>query len=785
MAKKEFSVTIISLQLYHQGHTDPSMTAINQELVNKLEILAKASMDGYWVLDNTGQVIFANQIIGDMYGYSPEELTGRHLREFEAVEDEAAMQSHIARIMAKGHDRFETRHCRKDGTVFDVEVSTIFISEDEIFIAFTRNISERKRAEEQLWKEKAFLRSLIDSTSDLIYFKDYNGIYIGCNKASEKFIGLSEHEQIGKSDYDLLAPEIAETSRRHDQMVMEGGVSIRYEEQVTTPRTGTLILETVKAPILASDGHPIGLVGISRDISERKNIEEQLKRSEEKFRTITALSPDIVSIIAEDGSLSYNSPAAFPIHGYTDAEMQGRNTFELIHPADQPRVTEAFNALLSHPEESMTVQYRYRHNNGGYTWMEATARNHLHNPLIRGIVTISRDITSRKEQEEQRLDMERQLLHLQKIESLGVLAGGIAHDFNNILTGIIGNISFARRYLDESHKAWTILQNAEKAANRASELSNQLLTFAKGGQPIKKVVPVKHIIDECISLVLRGSNVSYQLELPDDALLIEVDEGQICQAINNIIINATQAMPGGGMITTRAERVEIDDSCEIPLPPGRYIRLSFTDSGCGIPDDDQLKIFDPYFTTKAGGNGLGLATTYSIVNKHGGRISVHSVVGTGSTFEILLPACDVTAEPFDTVPSSQDFDTRHNVSVLVMDDEEIIRDMARFMLNDLGYQVQTCIGGEEALALYASTMDAGRPYSVVILDLTIPGGMGGRETAGKLLAIDPDARLIVSSGYSNDPVMSEFPRYGFRAVLKKPYDSDAISSVLDTVLSAG
>lgn len=629
----------------------------DQELFDKFEILAAASMDGYWAVNRTGTIVFATHVIGSIYGYTPEELVGMHLREFEAKENDAEMQAHIATIIATGYDRFETIHRRKDGSCIDVEVSTVFSQSDDIFYAFTRNISERKQ------------------------------------------------------------------------------------------------------------------------------IEEQLKKSEEKFRSITALSPDIISIITEEGYLAYNSPAALQIHGYTEAEMQGRNTFELIHPEDQHQVNEAFATLLANPDCSVVTQYRYLHKDGSYTWMEATARNHLNNPLLNGVVAISRNITPRKELEKQRLEMERNLMHMQKLESLGLLAGGIAHDFNNILTGIIGNISFARSFIDESHKATPILRQAEKATKRASDLANQLLTFAKGGELIKKVVSVRQILEETVPFVLRGSNVSYRIEMSDEELTVAVDEGQLIQAINNIVINASQAMPGGGTITICVDTIACYNPGPSPTNDENYVRLRFTDCGCGISEENLQRIFDPYFTTKVGGSGLGLATSYAIVSKHGGWISAASTVGSGSTFMVLLPKNDTPLPSCENTESTSAKASRDGASIVVMDDEEIIRDLTHDLLTDLGYQVRTCSDGSELVELYRAALTDGSPYAAVIMDLTIPGGIGGKEAAAQLLALDPAARLIVSSGYSTDPIMSDFASFGFSAVLKKPYDAESLFQVITTVLS--
>jgi PAS domain S-box-containing protein len=396
-------------------------------------------------------------------------------------------------------------------------------------------------------------------------------------------------------------------------------------------------------------------------------------------------------------------------------------------------------------------------------------------------LAIFTDITERESQQEE-------LIKKQKLESIGVLAGGIAHDFNNILTAILGNISYAGMFIEQNHKAEAPLLQAEKATQRAAELAHQLLTFAKGGQPVTSSVAPRQLIEESLSLVLRGTNVQSRVETAEDLRNIEADSGQISQAFNNLIINAVQAMPGGGVITVQAANVSLDDiNNPFTLSPGEYVRFIFTDEGCGIPEEDLKNIFDPYFTTKSSGSGLGLASVLSIVSKHGGHISVTSAIGKGTTFEILLPAgrqpvSSGTARPAKGITDSPNMSV--HPPLLVMDDEEMIRDLAAAMLEELGYRVTTCANGAEAVDLYRAAFETGVPFSAVIMDLTIPGGMGGREAARAVLTIDPGARLIVSSGYSNDPIMADYRSYGFGAVVLKPYSVADIARVLETLLNS-
>jgi two-component system cell cycle sensor histidine kinase/response regulator CckA len=386
---------------------------------------------------------------------------------------------------------------------------------------------------------------------------------------------------------------------------------------------------------------------------------------------------------------------------------------------------------------------------------------------------IYQDITDRKHMEEERQ-------HLAKLESVGTLAGGIAHDFNNILTAILGNISLARMTEKPESELQDMLADAEKASLRAKDLTQQLLTFAKGGAPVKKLASLTELIKDTASFALRGSNVTCRFCLPDDLWQAEIDEGQISQVLNNLVINARQSMPAGGTIEVRAENMEITGKqrlgSRLPLEPGDYIRIMVKDQGTGILEEHLPRIFDPYFTTKQTGSGLGLATSYSIVRSHCGHISIESKVGIGSTFYVYLPASRGTkAAPKTTEKVLPVAGGR----ILLMDDEASLREVAGRMLNHIGYEdVAVASDGEEAIKLYREALKSGKPFDVVILDLTIPGGMGGKETIQKLREINPQIKAVVSSGYSDSSLMSEYQNYGFKGILAKPYTMEQMSQTL-------
>jgi PAS domain S-box-containing protein len=390
-----------------------------------------------------------------------------------------------------------------------------------------------------------------------------------------------------------------------------------------------------------------------------------------------------------------------------------------------------------------------------------------------GAVVVFRDVT-----EKRRLDEERQ--KADKLESLGVVAGGIAHDFNNLLTAILGNISLAQLH-GVDPEAGDRLAAAKRATNRAQELAQQLLTFARGGAPVKQTTSISQLLRDTLSLSLHGSKVHTEIHIADDLWPVEIDPGQISQVINNVAMNADQAMPAGGVLRVQAENFQLAaNSVSLGLRAGRWVRISIQDQGIGIPEEYLKKIFDPYFTTKPKGSGLGLATAYSIVKNHHGLIAVDSKPGEGSTFTICLPASEkeLQHEAAGPVPMAGG-----SKRVLVLDDEEAICMLVTCALEPLGYEVTETNDGSQAIEAYQKAMNDGCPYDLFISDLTIPGGMGGQETIKRLREIDPDIRAIVSSGYANDPVMSRHEDYGFSGMIAKPYEIDALGRKVAEVLA--
>ncbi|OQX12436.1 MAG: hypothetical protein BWK76_17670 [Desulfobulbaceae bacterium A2] len=494
---------------------------------------------------------------------------------------------------------------------------------------------------------------------------------------------------------------------------------------------------------------------LDNEVRQRRRTEQQLAEEKELLAVTLSAIEEAVVVGRPDGSIALINHAACTLAGCTEDEGRDRLLPELF--PFLPAIDEVAAEHGPVPASSLQVTLGRRQLD------LVVSRAPLHGRLqsLLGEVLVMRDVTARRRMEEEQI-------RRQKLESVGALAGGIAHDFNNLLTGILGNINLADDpdlAPDERHE---LLAEAEKGASRATALTRQLLTFARGGAPVRKLLDLSGLIEESANLMRRGSPVVCRFQLPADLWPVSADRGQIGQVVENLVLNAIQAMPEGGELLINA-RNRIVAADEVPgLPAGRYVLTQVKDLGVGIAADDLERIFDPYFTTKAQGNGLGLATCYAIVRKHEGALTVRSSIGQGSTFCIFLPAApeggSVEVAGEEAAPGSV-----AGIRVLVLDDEEMVRRVAASMLQRLGCGVDGVATGEEALTLYRERLEAGAPYDLVIMDLTIPGAMGGQEAISRLRAMDPGARAIVSSGYATHPVMAEYRQHGFCAVMGKPY----------------
>ena len=550
---------------------------------------------------------------------------------------------------------------------------------------------------------------------------------------------------------------------------------------------------------------------LQNEVIGHQKIEEALRKSEQRFRDVSENAMEWIWEVDAEGKYTYSSSVVERILGYKPEEIIEKHFYDLFLPEDREGLKKAAFEVFAQKQTFHEFINRNVHKNGKIVWLSTSGV-----PIIdeKGNLVGYRgsdvDITRRKQAEdllkklneelEQRVkDRTAELKHAyeqlefakeqfyqaQKMESIGILAGGIAHDFNNLLATIMGNISLAKMMTKPEDKIFNILNRAENVSLRAKDLTQQLLTFSRGGAPVKKIVSIAKIIKDSGNIALKGSKVSCEFSLPENIWPVEVDEGQLLQVFNNLIINADQAMPEGGTIKVRAENLKLDAGNGLQLPEGTYVKISIQDQGVGISEENLARIFDPFFTTKTKGTGLGLTTVYSIIKKHNGFIKVESKLGIGTTFQIYLPAShkEILVNRNITVLPEADLRCASSTGkILVMDDEENVRETVKEILTHLGFEAACAANGEETLNSYKKAKETGMPFDAVIMDLTIKGGMGGKEAIGELLKIDSEVKAIVSSGYSNDPIMADFKKHGFSGAVAKPYKVEELAKALNKVL---
>jgi PAS domain S-box-containing protein len=495
---------------------------------------------------------------------------------------------------------------------------------------------------------------------------------------------------------------------------------------------------------------------------------DALAESEARFRDVfDTVGDGIIVVDVATRKLVMANSAIGALLGYSTDEMRALGVDD-IHPRDQDReVMQIFQTMVD-GELNHAIELPLQHRNGSVLLADVSARKTVISNK-RCVVGVFRDARERLRREEEQLQV-------QKLESIRTLAAGIAHDFNNLLTGLIGNVSLAQLQLDKDLQAWELLGEAQRAAMRGSALTRQLLTFAKGGAPLRTRIDIAQVVRDSANLAVVGSNVQCQLDLPSESCAVTGDEGQLAQVFQNLVRNAVEAMPGGGTVGVHVSQQR--------SKRGDEVCIEVTDHGPGIAPELLGKIFTPFFTTKDKGSGLGLAVAFSIVQNHGGHIQVASKPTAGTTFRVTLPELKgLEATPAPSLPVSPG-----GCRILVMDDEAMVVRMAERILQNVGFQTEGAAHGEAAVDAYRASMARGQRIDVVILDLTVPGGMGGRPAAEQILAIDPTARLLVSSGYSEDALMAEFRSYGFCGVLPKPYNAqqlcEAVQAALRTELPA-
>jgi PAS domain S-box-containing protein len=656
-----------------------------------------------------------------------------------------------------------------------------------------------------------FLERIIDSITDPIFVKDSQHRLVFVNDAECKLTGRGRDQLLGRTDYDFFPREEVDVFWAKDDEVLRTGNEDINEEEITTADGGLRRIVTKKTLYRDRDGRSF-IVGIIRDVTDRARAESEVRRLAEHMERLVlerttqleatnrALERDIGDRIRAEQALSAETErlrvtlgsiadgviatdldsriqimngVAEQLTGARSAEAVGRpltEVFRVEHEEGRASTPGPANAL---PADGRTEPLVLTSSAGTAQVIEASAA-----PIrdsagsILGRVIVFRDITERRKIDEH-------LANAQRLGALGLLAAGIAHDFNNLLTAIFGNIELAARDMAKESEGAHSLRAAHELLGRARALTRQLMTFAKGGEPVTKIASVARLLDRSVPFCLTGSSCICDVDSAGDLWPCSIDENQIADAINNIVLNARQAMDEGGSLRITARNTTLDKPAGIPLPTGAYVQITIADTGPGMSAETLAHAFDPFFTTRPDGNGLGLPTAFSIVKRHGGHLAIESALGKGTKVTIFLPA--TPGHSLSPIDSAHSEDRTIHGRILVVDDEPSLRRLLETVLRDAGCDVETVGSGSEAVQTYHRALQEKRGFHVVILDLTVPGDMNGVETLRQLRNRDPKVRAIASSGYFDHPVMANPCQFGFEAALPKPYTS---VQVVETVFAA-
>lgn len=755
----------------------------------RLLVTLRSIGDGVITTDTEGHITLMNTVAEELTGYSSAESAGKPLGEVFTVicgEGRTQCENPVDKVLAGGGGVGLANNALlicSDGTERAIADSGAPIRDDQgeiigVVLVF-RDVTEKKRAEESLRASEERFRKVYEEGRFGIAIVNKTFGFEQVNRTFCSMLGYTEVELLRMSFKDITHSEFVGSDIEHVRAIIEGKIQVYKTDKKYLHKNGTVVWAAVVVTAVNNDaGEFCYFLAMIQDITDRKRAEENLVVEKERLAVTLRSIGDAMIATDLQGNIVLMNLVAEKLTGWQTEEANGKpllSVFNIVNTYSREQCRNPVDTILAGGtivglgNDTVLLSKDGREIAVGDSG--APIRNQ--DGTITGTVLVFRDVT-----EKQKADAAVQ--KTEKLESLGILAAGIAHDFNNLLSGLFGYLDLARECVDHKSDAAQYIDKAFSVFGRTKDLTSQLLTFAKGGAPARKTKDLPPLINDTARFALSGSSVKCEFTMDNHLWQCDVDENQLAQVIDNLIINARDAMPRGGTISITAENLAEGAPLPATLAPGKYVCIKIGDEGTGINPTHLQYIFDPFFTTKQKGSGLGLAVSFSILQRHNGTLDVESELGKGTTFKLYLPASQGAATP---EAEKKALMHRGKGAVIVMDDEDYIREIAGEMLSAMGYTVTLSSSGEEAVATMERLRTEGVNVLFALLDLTIPGGMGGVEAAVALKKIDSSVKLVASSGYAEDPVIARPGMFGFNGSIKKPYYKTQLESTLNRIFS--
>jgi len=768
-------------------------TKLIQTNEKKYRALFELTKDAIFIHDEKGKIVDMNLTALDMYNVKSKKiaLDNYNVEDWSAKENPFESLPKLFEEVMNGTPRnieWKAKKYNSDET-FDVLVSLqkVNAGDKNYIFATVRDLSAIKKVEAEKIRSEKYASAIFKQSPLSMNLIDETGLTVDVNDAWEKLWGIYKNEVIGLFNPLQDKYSIESGWAEYCKKALKGEVVFvdekEFDPALANKKGRKRVISAIIFPIKNENDEVKQVVVAHQDVTEIVESRINLEAEREKLSVTLRSIGDGVITTDNHGNIDFLNKTAEKLTGWTVDEAKGKHIKEVFHILDETtkevlqdpvsRVMETGGVVELQENTTLVSQCGMLFRIGD----SAAPITNKESKTI-GVVIVFRDIT-------EKIRNENELEKVKKLESLGILAGGIAHDFNNLLSGVMGNITVAKKMSDSDSKIFSCLSKADNALDNAVDLTRRLLTFAKGGEPVRKMMDIGKLVKESAEFALHGSNLKLKSLMNNNLKKVYVDSGQVSQVVSNLIINAVQASHDSGFIIIKGENFNNIPQKKIELLPGNYVKITIKDQGEGISPTNLKKIFDPYFTTKQKGTGLGLASVYSIMQKHDGLVEVTSVVKEGTEFVLYFSVGNgeevIVAET--EVEIEKEHTELNRLNVLLMDDDVIVQEMAVSLFEVLGHDIEIAIDGEDAIKKYVRAKNKNKLFDVVIMDLTIPGGMGGKDAVKKLLEIDPFAKAIVSSGYSNDPVMANYKKYGFSACLNKPYRLTEMKEILIKVSS--